>query len=112
MIRITQLKLPIDHEQADLQKKIKKMLRLQGDAFTYQIRRQSLDARHKDDKKFVYTVDVSVPEERKILQRNRDRNISQVTEIEYRFPKPGEQPLLHPPVIVGSGPAEIGRAHV
>ena len=58
MIRITQLKLPITHTEEQLHRKIAKMLRLGNQPFTYEIRKQSLDARHKEDKKFVYTVDI------------------------------------------------------
>ena len=60
MIRITQLKLPITHTEDDLKQKIRKTLRSGSMSFSYEIRRQSLDARHKDEKRFVYTVDVSV----------------------------------------------------
>mgnify|MGYP002224108777 CR=1 FL=1 len=59
MIRITQLKLPITHTEEQLHRKIAKMLRLGNQPFTYEIRKQSLDARHKEDKKFVYTVDIN-----------------------------------------------------
>ena len=50
MIRITQLKLPITHTEEQLHRKIAKMLRLGNQPFTYEIRKQSLDARHKEDK--------------------------------------------------------------
>ena len=64
MIRITQLKLPINHTKEQLEKKIARTLKCQEGSFTYEIIRQSLDARHKDDKKFAYTVDVMVPKEK------------------------------------------------
>ena len=67
MIRITQLKLPVDHRQEQLRKKIARILKCGEDTFSYEIVRQSLDARHKEDKKFVYTVDVSIPAEKKLL---------------------------------------------
>ena len=60
MIRITQLKLPVSHTEGQLKKKIGKILKCQNSFFTYEIRKQSLDARHKDDKQFVYTVDVKI----------------------------------------------------
>ena len=60
MIRITQLKLPVDHREEDLRQQIARKLRCPQGNFSWKIVRQSLDARHKDDKKFVYTVDVSV----------------------------------------------------
>ena len=107
MIRITQLKLPVDHRQEQLRKKIARILKCGEDTFSYEIVRQSLDARHKDDKKFVYTVDVSTPAEKKMLRKNRDKNVTFFEKKEYCFPKPGEEVLKNPPVVVGSGPAGL-----
>ena len=107
MIRITQLKLPVDHRQEQLRKKIARILKCGEDTFSYEIVRQSLDARHKDDKKFVYTVDVSTPAEKKLLRKNRDKNVTFFEKKEYCFPKPGEEVLKNPPVVVGSGPAGL-----
>lgn len=110
MIRISQLKLPISHTQKELQNKIAKSLRCGGTDFTFEIKKQSLDARHKDDKKFVYTVDVTLKDNRmegKLLKKVRDNNIMLINEKPYLFPEPGEEPLAYPPVIVGSGPAGL-----
>ena len=107
MIRITQLKLPVDHGQEQLRKKIARTLKCGEDTFSYEIVRQSLDARHKEDKKFVYTVDVSTPAEKKMLRKNRDKNVTFFEKKEYCFPKPGEEVLKNPPVVVGSGPAGL-----
>ena len=102
MIRITQLKLPVDHRQEQLRKKIARILKCGEDTFSYEIVRQSLDARHKEDKKFVYTVDVSTPAEKKLLRKNRDKNVTFFEKKEYCFPKSGEEILKNPPVVVGS----------
>lgn len=51
MIRITQLKLPVGHTPEQLKKKIAKTLKCAEDTFSYEIVRQSLDARHKDEQK-------------------------------------------------------------
>lgn len=107
MIRITQLKLPVDHRQEQLRKKIARTLRCGEDTFSYEIVRQSLDARHKDDKKFVYTIDVNTPAEKKLLRKNRDKNVTFFEKKEYCFPKSGEEVLKNPPVVVGSGPAGL-----
>lgn len=107
MIRITQLKLPVDHRQEQLRKKIARTLRCGEDTFSYEIVRQSLDARHKEDKKFVYTVDVSTPAEKKLLRKNRDKNVTFFEKKEYCFPKSGEEVLKNPPIVVGSGPAGL-----
>ena len=72
--------------------------------------KQSLDCRHKEDKKFVYTVDVSLQDknqESKIFRKVHNNNIMLTWKKEYTFPSPGEEELKYPPVIVGSGPAGI-----
>lgn len=107
MIRISQLKLPISHGEAELRKKIAKSLRCREQDFSYEIIRQSLDARHKEDKKFVYAVDVTCCDEKKILKKVHDKNIMLTTKKEYIFPEPGMEPLSLSPVIVGSGPAGL-----
>ena len=107
MIRISQLKLPITHTQAQLEKKILKTLKNPGSSFTYEIKKQSLDCRHKNDKIFVYTIDVKIKDEQKIVKKVNDNNIMLIKEKQYQFPQPGETPLIHPPVIVGSGPAGL-----
>ena len=107
MIQISQLKLPISHTEADLRQKIKKTLRCGETLFSYEIIRQSLDARHKEDKKFVYTVHVKAENEKKILKKVHSNNVMSTNERHYSFPKPGDQPLETRPVIVGSGPAGL-----
>ena len=91
MIRITQLKLPITHTEEQLHRKIAKTLRLGNQPFTYEIRKQSLDARHKEDKKFVYTVDIKVDNESRVLKKVHDKNIMLTAERKYHFPTPGSE---------------------
>ena len=107
LIRISQLKLPITHTKAQLEKKIAKTLKNPGNSFTYEIKKQSLDCRHKNDKIFVYTVDVTIRDEQKLAKKVNNNNIMLTKEKPYEFPSPGETPLLHSPVIVGSGPAGL-----
>ena len=79
-------------------------MKCREDQFSYEIIRQSLDARHKDDKKFVYTVDITIAEENRILRKVHNNNIMLTNKKEYVFPPSGEKELTHAPVIVGSGP--------
>ena len=67
MIRISQIKLPIDHDQNMLVNKICQQLKIQqGDIVSWNIIRRSVDARKKPELKFVYTVEVETGKERKI----------------------------------------------
>ena len=107
MIRITQLKLPVGHKPEQLKKKIAKTLRCGEDTFTYEIVRQSLDARHKEEKKFVYTVDVKTAAENRIMHKAYSNNIMLTEKKPYQFPQAGTEKLEHAPIVVGSGPAGL-----
>ncbi len=107
MIRITQLKLPVDHTEEDLKNKIAKILRTDPAKITFQILRQAVDARHKTDKQFVYTVEVKAPEEKKLVHRVNNKDIMLTNEQKYRFPDPGTRKLSGRPVIIGTGPAGL-----
>lgn len=107
MIQISQMKLPITHSREELTGKIGRLLKLRPETFSYEIVRQSLDARHKDDKKFVYTIWVRTEKEGKVLKKIKDRNITSVQPVTYCFPEEGNLPLSERPVIAGSGPAGL-----
>ena len=108
MIRINQLKLPITHTFSDLNKKAAKTLRIgELQIKELQIIRQSLDARHKKDLFFVYTVDVLTDHESKILKKVNDKNIMSIIPKEYHFPSPGMNDMKHRPIIIGCGPAGL-----
>lgn len=107
MIRISQLKLSIAHTEQQLREKIAKILKTGKQSFQYEIKKQSLDARQKNDKRFVYTIDVKIENETKIVKKVNDKNITLTKEKPYVFPAPGTEELEHPPVIVGSGPAGL-----
>lgn len=108
MIRINQLKLPVRHTSADLERKIEKTLKVPpGKLKSWKIVRQSVDARHKEELKFIYSIDVEADREKELVRQARSRDVQLVKEIRYCFPEPGETPLLHRPVIVGDGPAGL-----
>lgn len=107
MIRISQLKLQVGHTEEQLKKKIARLLKCPGTPFTYTIKKQSLDCRHKNDKMFVYTVDVEIKDKQKILKKVANNNITSTTEKPYVFPSGGTTPLEHPPIVIGSGPAGL-----
>ncbi len=115
MIRLTQLKLPVGHTRQELENRIARELRLaEGQPFTYEIIRQSLDARkgrQHTEKRFVYTVDVKISGEGRLLKKLvANKNIMSTKGDFYHFPASGEEPLYHRPVIVGSGPAGLFAA--
>ena len=111
MIRISQIKLPIDHDQNMLVNKICQQLKIHlEDIVSWNIIRRSVDARKKPELKFVYTVEVETGKERKIASRLRkvnDKNIMLITPNKYCLPENGTEHLSCRPVIIGSGPAGL-----
>ena len=70
MIKISQIKLPIGHKETDLDNKIRKILRLdKKQNFSYEIVKRSIDARNKPELSYVYTVEVKIASEEKILKK-------------------------------------------
>ncbi|MCR5161996.1 MAG: FAD-dependent oxidoreductase [Lachnospiraceae bacterium] len=108
MLRIDQLKMRPDHTPEELRSAVARQLRLpEGASFRMQIRRRSVDARKKPDIFYVYTVDVSVANETKVLKKTKSRSIRQVREIRYSFPATAKPFEGEPPVIIGMGPAGL-----
>jgi len=114
MIRITQIKLNIEHTKEELRKKLLCLLRIEKEMLlSYQIKKQSIDARKKPLLFFVYTIDVEVKDESKVLKRHsKNATVSQVNITPYVFPESGKEKLAHRPVIVGSGPAGLFCAYM
>lgn len=113
MIRIQQLKMPINHTEDELLGKIAKTLRLpQQQIVSWKIIRRSLDARRKPELNFVYTVDVATQKERQILKKVYNKNIMLSSDQSYRFPEAGATLLKTRPVIAGCGPAGLICAYM
>lgn len=107
MIRITQLKLSLDHTKEDLEHSIIKTLKInKNNLIEYRIMKQSIDARKKNDIKYIYTVDVHLQE--KYMKSNwKTPNISKTDDITYEYRITGEKKQRNRPVIIGAGPAGL-----
>ncbi len=112
MIRVNSLKIDALLNQEDnIPKYIANKLKINPkDIKNYQIVKQSLDARNKNQIKYIYTVDIEVANEKQILKKNPNSCILAPKEI-YTFPYHNKD-LPVRPIIVGSGPAGLMSALV
>jgi len=112
MIRIHELRLPIDHSQDDLLNAILKRLRISHEEFiTYEIFKRSYDARKNIDLSFIYTIDVQVQEPARLLQKLKaDIQIKATPYTAYHFVAQAPAQLKHRPVVIGFGPCGIFAA--
>ena len=112
MIRINQIKMPLHHNAAALEQKIRKRLGLSGgQELRYRIIRKSIDARKKPELSLVYSVEVSTSGEEKIIKRANDPNVTIVKQTGYHLPGAVSPTPSIPPVIVGAGPAGLFCAY-
>ena len=116
MLRISQLKLPVTHTEEDLKKKIVHTLMCRTEEVqSYEIIKQSLDARKKPELFYVYTVDVKADNEKQLLKmltrKKRAGNVQLHEAMPYIFPAGGNEKLKSRPVVVGCGPAGLFCAY-
>ncbi len=96
MIRISQLKLGVNHTKEDLLVKVSKLLRIPVAGMTsYEIIKQSVDARKKDAIRFIYTIDIETKDEESIVHRVKDANVTLAVKKEYQFPQCGTEALAN-----------------
>jgi len=107
MLRISGLKIKIPHDEKALTEEIRRKAKGQT-PMDYRIVRRSVDARKKPDLFYVYTVDASFKDEKKLL-RGRGSRWQIIDDKEYRFPFRNDSSATEDsrPVIVGFGPAGI-----
>ena len=107
MIRISQIKLPVEHDGLALLQAAAREIKTSSDKIeNLTIQKKSIDARKKPIS-YVYTVDVKLKGEEKLLKKLHNRNVARVEKKRYQFPEPGSEKLEHRPVIVGTGPAGL-----
>lgn len=111
MLRVNQVKVrPEEGERAILQKAARVLKVAPGEISRMEILRCSIDARKKPEIFCNYTVDVTLQNpalEAGICKRLGQALVSRASAQDYRFPRAGERPLEHPPVIAGMGPAGL-----
>ena len=121
VLRINNLKLRPDHSDIQLEHMVKKTLGLKDEYnVVYEIVKRSIDARHKPDIMYVYSVDVKrvskngVNMELKKLLKKKNNNILYTQKNIYEFPvrisKGSEISEEKRPVIIGFGPAGMFAA--
>lgn len=107
MIKITQLKLPLEHTSEELEKKVCRLLKLQPSKLqSIEILKRSLDARKKP-LMYSYQLGVFADGEEKIVKKAQNRDVMLENPYLYKFPEAGEEALRNPPVIIGAGPAGL-----
>jgi len=113
MLRLTELKLPLDHAEAELEATLLQRLGVAAaDLVGFSVFRRAVDARKKSAIALIYTLDVAVRDEKALLRRLKgDRNVSVAPDMDYRFVTHAPAGATRP-VIIGTGPCGLLAALV
>ncbi|HTP76170.1 MAG TPA: NAD(P)/FAD-dependent oxidoreductase [Rhizomicrobium sp.] len=109
MLRLTDIKLPLDHGPDALRSAVLKRLRIPAsDLLSVAVFRRAHDARKKSAIVYIYSLDVTVRDEAATLGRfGGDQHVRPAPDMEYRFVARAPQPLESRPIVVGAGPCGL-----
>jgi len=110
MLRITELKLPLDHPDEALREAIVQRLGIRDEQLlSFNLFKRSYDARKKNSELlFIYTIDLEASNEAELLSKFADdRNIGPAPDVTYKFVGQAPADLQERPIVVGFGPCGI-----
>jgi uncharacterized FAD-dependent dehydrogenase len=108
MLRLTELKLPLDHPPDALRNAVLTRLAIPpGDLINLSVARRGYDARRRSAINLVYAVDVTIRDEPAALAR--DPRLRPAPDTTYRFPVHVSAPAKRP-IVIGTGPCGLMAA--
>jgi hypothetical protein len=113
MLRLTEVKLPLDHGEGAIEAAVRDRLGLrEGDLLGVSIARRGWDARRKSAIELVYTLDLRLRDENAVLKRaGRDRTLSRTLapspDMRWHAPVQAPSDFAERPVVIGAGPCGL-----
>ncbi|MGN6706017.1 MAG: NAD(P)/FAD-dependent oxidoreductase [Rhodanobacter sp.] len=109
MLRLTDLKLPLDHGEAALAAAIIRRLELEpGELIAYTIARRGYDARKRGAIMLIYALDIDTPREAELLRRFAgDPHVQPTPDTSYHFVAQAPPRVEHRPLVIGFGPCGL-----
>ncbi|HQT59593.1 MAG TPA: NAD(P)/FAD-dependent oxidoreductase [Acidiphilium sp.] len=110
MIRLTEIRLPLDHTPDALRDAVLARLGIGEAALRgFTVFRRAVDARRKAAIVLTYTIDVEAEDEAELLARHAaSRHVGPTPDIGYRLPQ--SRPPARRPIVIGTGPCGIFAA--
>ena len=109
MLRLTDLKLPLDHTERALTAAILKRLDIETAALTgFTIARRGYDARKRGAIVLIYALDIDTTHEAELLRRFADDpHVQPTPDTEYHFVTKAPAQLSQRPLVIGFGPCGL-----
>lgn len=109
MIRLTDIKLPLDHADGAIDAAVRAKLGLGKDGLhSVSVFRRGYDARKRGNIQLIYTLDVEVADEAGLLKRHADdKHVQPTPDTNYRFVAQAPTDLKQRPIVIGFGPCGL-----
>ena len=109
MIRITNLQLPLDHDEQALNQAILARLSIQtADLLDFVVHRRGYDARKKSKIVLIYTLDVTTNQDEHLLVRFADDQLIKTSpDMSYKFVAQAPAVVEERPIVIGFGPCGL-----
>ena len=109
MLRLTEIKLPLNHDDNAIEAAILEKLKLKpAQLHKVQVFKRGFDARKKSDIQLIYTLDIEVDDEAGILQRfSKDPHVKPSPDTRYKFVASAPATLTERPIVIGLGPCGL-----
>lgn len=109
MLRISEIKLPLDHSETSLRGAILDKLQISGGELKdFTIFKRSYDARRKSAIVFVYIVDVETAKDAKLLEKfTGDPHVIETPDTTYKPVGHAPKDLKIRPIVIGTGPCGL-----
>ncbi|MEL7354890.1 MAG: hypothetical protein AAFN38_26030, partial [Cyanobacteria bacterium J06560_5] len=112
MLRLKELKLPLDHTEDELKSAILTKLKLsEADLTSYKIFKRSYDARKRDAISLVYAIDIETPKQKQLLKQfKKNGRVSPTPNMGYQYVAQAPENLTSRPIVIGVGPCGMFSA--
>ncbi|MCU8325834.1 NAD(P)/FAD-dependent oxidoreductase [Vibrio vulnificus] len=109
MIRLTELRLPLDHEEGALLEAITAKLGIPAEqVLSFSMFRRGYDARKKTNIQLIYTLDIEVANQDKLLAKfSKDPHVRETPDMEYKYVAQAPANLTERPIVIGFGPCGL-----
>ncbi len=109
MLRLTEIKLPLDHAESALAASILERLGIDEDELVqYTIFRRGIDARQRSAIRYIYTLDAEVVDEQAVVGRAKSlQRVAPAPDTSYRFVAHAPPGYAARPIVIGTGPCGL-----
>ncbi|MDP5135174.1 NAD(P)/FAD-dependent oxidoreductase [Rheinheimera baltica] len=109
MLRLTEIKLPLNHDENAINTAILHKLTLQPEQLhSVTVFKRGFDARKKSDIQLIYTLDIEVDNEAALLKKfAKDQHVKPAPDTSYKFVAKAPATLTERPIVIGLGPCGL-----